>query len=141
LDYTPQLLTQSLNTRPRCSKSSNISKLAQAGDSIATITAIKALINQYENIVLIAGGIKNQEDYNALFALIDNHISHVVLIGQSAKELGNNIHTTKLSYANSMKAAVNIANILIDKGAILLSPACASFDMFDDLKRCSLLDF
>jgi hypothetical protein len=27
LDYTPQLLTQSLNTRPRCSKSSNISKL------------------------------------------------------------------------------------------------------------------
>jgi UDP-N-acetylmuramoylalanine--D-glutamate ligase len=67
--------------------------------------------------------------------LIDNHISHVVLIGQSAKELGNNIHTTKLSYANSMKAAVNIANILIDKGAILLSPACASFDMFDDFEQ------
>jgi UDP-N-acetylmuramoylalanine-D-glutamate ligase len=41
-------------------------------NAIATITAIKALINQYENIVLIAGGIKNQEDYNALFALIDN---------------------------------------------------------------------
>jgi hypothetical protein len=33
-DYTPQLLTQSLNTRPRCSKSSNISKLAQAGDNL-----------------------------------------------------------------------------------------------------------
>jgi uncharacterized protein YerC len=32
-----------------------------------------------------------------------------------------------------MEAAVNIASILIDKGAILLSPACASFDMFDDL--------
>jgi hypothetical protein len=88
-----------LNASPRCSKSSNISKLAQAGDSkiaplsikvlatlttasieLATITAIKALINQYENIVLIAGGIKKQEDYNALFALIDNHIPHVVLI-------------------------------------------------------------
>jgi UDP-N-acetylmuramoylalanine-D-glutamate ligase len=52
-------------------------------------------INQYENIVLIAGGIKNQEDYSALFELIDNHIPHVVLIGQSAKELGNNIHTAK----------------------------------------------
>jgi UDP-N-acetylmuramoylalanine-D-glutamate ligase len=48
----------------------------------------------------------NQEDYNALFALIDNHIPHVVLIGQSAKELGNNIHTAKVTYANSMEAAV-----------------------------------
>jgi UDP-N-acetylmuramoylalanine-D-glutamate ligase len=52
--------------------------------------------------------------------LIDNHISHVVLIGQSAKELGNNIHTTKVTYANSMEAAVNITSTLIDKGAILL---------------------
>jgi UDP-N-acetylmuramoylalanine-D-glutamate ligase len=69
LDYTPQLLTQSLKTRPRCSKSSNISKLAQA-----------------------------------------NHIPHVVLIGQSAKELGNNIHTAKVTYTNSMEAAVNVAS-------------------------------
>jgi UDP-N-acetylmuramoylalanine-D-glutamate ligase len=41
---------------------------SKATNAIATITAIKALINQYENIVLIAGGIKKQEDYNALFA-------------------------------------------------------------------------
>jgi hypothetical protein len=40
--------------------------------------------------------------------LIDNHIPHVVLIGQSAKELGNNIHTAKITYANSMEAAVNV---------------------------------
>jgi UDP-N-acetylmuramoylalanine--D-glutamate ligase len=72
--------------------------------------------------------------------LIDNQIPHVVLIGQSAKELGNNIHTAKVTYANSMEAAVNVTNTLIDKGAILLSPACASFDMFDE-KRCSLLAF
>ena len=108
---------------------------SKATNAIATITAIKALINQYENIVLIAGGIKKQEDYNALFALIDNHIPHVVLIGQSAKELGNNIHTAKVTYANSMEAAVNVASTLIDKGAILLSPACASFDMFDDFEQ------
>jgi hypothetical protein len=31
------------------------------------------------------------------------HIPHVVLIGQSAKELGNNIHTAKVTYANSME--------------------------------------
>ncbi|SSC10682.1 hypothetical protein [thiotrophic endosymbiont of Bathymodiolus puteoserpentis (Logatchev)] len=62
-------------------------------------------------------------------------ISNVVLIGQSAKELGSNIHTAKVTYANSMEAAVNTASILIDSGAILLSPACASFDMFDDFEQ------
>jgi UDP-N-acetylmuramoylalanine--D-glutamate ligase len=82
-----------------------------------------------------AGGIKKQEDYSALFELIDNNISNVVLIGQSAKELGSNIHTAKVTYANSMEAAVNTASILIDSGAILLSPACASFDMFDDFEQ------
>jgi hypothetical protein len=42
--------------------------------------------------------------------LIDNHIPHVVLIGQSAKELGNNIHTAKVTYANSMEAAQTYQN-------------------------------
>jgi UDP-N-acetylmuramoylalanine--D-glutamate ligase len=45
---------------------------SKATNAIATITAIKALINQYENIVLIAGGIKKQEDYNALFVCVNN---------------------------------------------------------------------
>jgi cellobiose-specific phosphotransferase system component IIC len=48
---------------------------------IESVLSPICLPNQYENIVLIAGGIKKQEDYNALFALIDNHIPHVVLIG------------------------------------------------------------
>jgi UDP-N-acetylmuramoylalanine-D-glutamate ligase len=34
-----------------------------------------------------------------------------------------------------MEAAVNVASTLIDKGVILLSPACASFDMFDDFEQ------
>ena len=34
-----------------------------------------------------------------------------------------------------MEVAVNVASTLIDKGAILLSPACASFDMFDDFEH------
>lgn len=108
---------------------------SKATNAIAAITALNALIDKYKNIVLIAGGIKKQEDYSALFELIDNNISNVVLIGQSAKELGNNIYTAKVTYANSMEAAVNTASTLIDSGAILLSPACASFDMFDDFEQ------
>ncbi|QKQ23675.1 UDP-N-acetylmuramoyl-L-alanine--D-glutamate ligase [Candidatus Ruthia endofausta] len=108
---------------------------SKATNALATITALNALIDKYENIVLIAGGIKKQEDYTVLFELIDNNIPNVVLIGQSAKELGSNIHTAKVTYANSIEAAVNIANTLIDSGAILLSPACTSFDMFDNFEQ------
>ena len=108
---------------------------SKATNAIATITALNALIDKYENIVLIAGGLKKQEDYSALFELINNNVSNVVLIGQSAKELGNNIHSAKITYAKSIEAAVNTASTLIDSGAILLSPACASFDMFDDFEQ------
>ncbi len=108
---------------------------SKATNVIAAMTAINALIDKYEQIVLIAGGIKKQEDYSALFALIDRHVSNVVLIGQSAQALGSNIHSAKLSYASSIEEAVNTASTLIDSGVILLSPACASFDMFDDFEH------
>jgi hypothetical protein len=45
--------------------------------------------------------------------LIDNHIPHVVLIGQSAKELGNNIHTAKVTYGVGGFGVVVIINILL----------------------------
>ncbi len=108
---------------------------SKATNAMAAITALNALIDKYENIVLIAGGINKQEDYTALFELIDNNIPNVILIGQSAKELGNNIHTAKVIYANSMDEAVNTASTMIANGAILLSPACASFDMFDNFEQ------
>jgi UDP-N-acetylmuramoylalanine--D-glutamate ligase len=44
---------------------------SKATNAIATITALNALIDKYKNIVLIAGGIKKQEDYSALFELIE----------------------------------------------------------------------
>ncbi len=108
---------------------------SKATNAIATITALSALSDKYENIVLIAGGIQKQEDYSALFELVDDKVTGVILIGQSAKAFGNHIHNTTTHYADSMQSAVNTASTLIDKGAILLSPACASFDLFDDFEH------
>lgn len=108
---------------------------SKATNATATIKAINALSGKYHNICLIMGGIKKQEDYAALFELIDKNISNVILIGQSAKQLGNNIHTAKITYANSIQSATNTARRIIDNGTILLSPACASFDMFDDFEH------
>lgn len=108
---------------------------SKATNAIATITALNALTDKYQNIVLIAGGIQKQEDYTPLFKLIDDKVNHVMLIGQSAQTLGDNIHHTKIHHANTLQAAINTASTLIDNGAILLSPACASFDMFDNFEH------
>ena len=107
---------------------------SKATNAISTIKALTALINHHENIVLIAGGIAKQEDYSALFELIDKDVASVVLIGQSAQELGKGIHQAQINYADSMDEAVSLARTMINDGVVLLSPACASFDMFDNFE-------
>ena len=107
---------------------------SKATNVISTIKALNALIDQHENVVLIAGGVAKQEDYTPLFDLIDKDVASVVLIGQSAQTLGAGINKSIVSYADSMDEAVSLASSMINDGAVLLSPACASFDMFDNFE-------
>jgi UDP-N-acetylmuramoylalanine--D-glutamate ligase len=107
---------------------------SKATNVISTIKALNALIDQYENIVLIAGGVAKQEDYSELLELIDQDVSNVVLIGQSAQTLGMGIKKSTVSYADSMEEAVSLASNMLNDGVVVLSPACASFDMFDNFE-------
>jgi len=107
---------------------------SKATNVISTIKALNALIDQHENIVLIAGGVAKQEDYTPLFNLIDKDVASVVLIGQSAQTLGAGIKKSIAGYADSMDDAVSLASSMINDGVVLLSPACASFDMFDNFE-------
>ena len=107
---------------------------SKATNVVSTIKALNALIDRHENIVLIAGGIAKQEDYSPLFELIDKDVVGVVLIGQSAQTLGEGIKKSTVSYADSMDEAVSLAANMLNDGVVLLSPACASFDMFDNFE-------
>lgn len=107
---------------------------SKATNANASITAIKALIGKYQNISLIMGGIAKPEDYTELFHLINTHITQLILIGHSAKQFAPNIHQAKIAYAPSIPAAIHTAT-LTNPQAILLSPACASFDMFDNFEH------
>ncbi len=106
---------------------------SKATNAISTIKAIQALINKHKTISLILGGIQKEEDYSELFTLINKHISSVVLIGQSTQAFKNNLKV-QTTHANSMQAAVDIASNP-NCQAVLLSPACASFDMFDNFEQ------
>ena len=97
----------------------------------ATQAAIEGLPGP---LVLIAGGDGKGQDFAPLAAACRGKVRAAVLIGRDARAIGAAIAAdTAVHYANSMEAAVASAARLAQPGdTVLLSPACASFDMFRD---------
>lgn len=99
----------------------------------ATVAAIQGLERPGQTI-LIAGGEGKGADFEPLAMVAEQHLKACVLIGrdalliQEAFEEHSHIPTY---FAHSMEAAIYEAGKLAQTGdAVLLSPACASFDMF-----------
>ena len=102
----------------------------------STIKAIQAFNSP---IILIAGGQDKDLDFNDLVKHFPENVKRLIAIGETADAL---IQTCKAhSYfdteqANTIKDAVHIAFLAAKKGDIvLLSPACASYDMFDNFEQ------
>jgi len=96
----------------------------------ATVAALEGL---GQPVVLIAGGLGKGQDFSPLAAVVSRHARAVVLIGADADEIGSVLAPTGVAQARAtdMRAAVRAAADLAQPGdAVLLSPACASFDMF-----------
>jgi len=94
----------------------------------------RALEECAEPVVLIAGGIAKGADFSSLKPLISKGVKHLVLIGESAGRMSEEFAgLAGISRASSMEDAVEKAASVADPGdVVLLSPACASFDMFRD---------
>ena len=105
---------------------------SKSTNAISTITAINALFEKYNNLILIAGGVSKKEDYSEFFKLINQKIRVVVLIGECRDDFLKQITSPHVEVADSMKKAVSMATSMAEGGAVLLSPGCASFDMFID---------
>ena len=101
----------------------------------STITAINALSDRYDSIILIAGGIAKNEDYSTMFRLIGKKIQSIFLIGESKELFSQNIKGCSVNLVESMEEAVISSKKLAKEGAVLLSPGCASFDMFSDFSE------
>lgn len=84
--------------------------------------------------MLIAGGKDKGSDFTRLNDLIIKNVKHLVLIGVAADKMEKAWHNLKpLSKAGSLQEAVLTAQKTADENdVVLLSPACASFDMFSD---------
>jgi UDP-N-acetylmuramoylalanine--D-glutamate ligase len=84
-------------------------------------------------VVLIAGGDGKGQDFAPLAAAVAGRAREVVLIGRDAEAIARALAGSGvgLSRATDMQEAVLVARAATRPGdAVLLSPACASFDMF-----------
>lgn len=112
----------------------NDSKATNVGASIASIKGLGSLCK--ENIILIAGGEGKGADFTELQPIVKQYVRHLILIGCDAKLIKNTLSNyTQIKQVDSIKQAVQIAETLSCKGDIvLLAPACASFDMFNNFE-------
>jgi len=101
----------------------------------ATVSAIMGMPG---NKILIAGGEGKGAEFEPLReAVIANNVNLVILIGKDADKIQEALAgVVKIERAANMFAAVNIAHKHAKpKDKVILSPACASFDMFNDYQH------
>ena len=111
-------------------------------DSKATNTdsAIKALETFEDGIILLAGGDDKMTDLTEFMQLVKKQVHELILIGAAAERFEQAalaggiaaVHIHRVGY--SMEKAVSLAHELARAPeVVLLSPACASFDMYDGM--------
>jgi UDP-N-acetylmuramoylalanine--D-glutamate ligase len=95
---------------------------------------VKALESLDRPIWLIAGGLDKGGDFSRLESPVRQRVKGVILIGQAAPRIRGALSAyDRITEVGSLREAVDLASQRAEAGDIvLLSPACASFDMFRD---------
>ncbi|MDK8756386.1 UDP-N-acetylmuramoyl-L-alanine--D-glutamate ligase [Acinetobacter radioresistens] len=111
----------------------NDSKGTNIGATLAAIEGLGAAIAPRKGkVVVILGGQGKGQDFKALRAAVQQYVKTVVLIGEGALKIEQSIEgSTEILKAATLQEAVQLCHAKADaEDVVLLSPACASFDMF-----------
>ena len=137
LDYTPllQALRDFKGLPHRVEWVAKLNSVDFYDDSKGTNVGatIAALVGLPQKVVLIVGGDGKGQDFSPLQEAVSQNARAVVLIGRDGLKIGQALQNAVVQqiYAESLEDAVSKAFALAQAGdAVLLSPACASFDMF-----------
>ena len=103
----------------------------------ATLKALEALSEGDGKVVLILGGRGKNAPYAPLIPLIERSVSTLVLVGEDADNIDSQLRgTAAIVRAGSMEEAAQLGLKAASSGdAVLLAPACASFDMFKSFEE------
>jgi UDP-N-acetylmuramoylalanine--D-glutamate ligase len=96
-----------------------------------------ALQSVEKPIILIAGGKDKGGDFTKLRELVQNRVKVLILIGEAKEKIGDALSDlVSTLYTDSLEEAVELSFKKAEAGdTVLLSPACASFDMFKDYEH------
>lgn len=102
----------------------------------AAVTALRAL---EKNVILIAGGDGKSQDFVPFIENFNGSVKHMVLLGRDAKiiaEAADKCGFKDYSFGKDMEECVKICHELAAEGDnVLLSPACASWDMYKNFEQ------
>jgi UDP-N-acetylmuramoylalanine--D-glutamate ligase len=116
-----------------------LNEVTYINDSKATnVDAVYwALDAMTKPVVWIVGGVDKGNDYEPLLELVRQKVRAVVCLGKDNEKIKtalNGVHEIVVE-AGSMEEAIKIASLYAEAGdVVLLSPACASFDLFENYK-------
>ena len=143
-DLTKDVIRESLidfkNVEHRLERFIKVHGIEYINDSKATNvnSTWYALESMTKPTIWIVGGIDKGNDYSALLALVKEKVTTIICLGEEVK----NIHEAfqgsieNIVDAKSMEEAVKMSYQFGMKGdAVLLSPACASFDLFENYEH------
>ena len=97
-----------------------------------------ALESMNKDVIWIAGGVDKGNDYTDLLELVKDKVKAIVCLGNDNKKIHNTFKSKveRIVITKDMRDAVNTAYSFAQKGdAVLLSPACASFDLFKNFEQ------
>lgn len=109
----------------------NDSKGTNVGATLAAIQGLGQMLQQQQKLLVILGGVGKEQRFTQLQAPLSDYARKVIVMGRDAALIAEDLKGISIEHVNSLDAAVEIALRYAEPGdQVLLSPACASFDMF-----------
>jgi UDP-N-acetylmuramoylalanine--D-glutamate ligase len=139
-EYIRECLTGFAGVEHRLEKYISVHGIEFINDSKATNinSTWYALESMTKPTVWIVGGIDKGNDYSELIELVRDKVRAIICLGKDNTKIVNAFSgvVSDIVETQSMEHAVKSAYFLAEKGdAVLLSPACASFDLFNNYEE------
>jgi len=137
LDAVRNVLSKFPGLEHRLEFVSEIRGIKFINDSKGTnVGAVAKSLEGFNNVILIMGGLDKGSDFSVLKTLVRQKVKTLIMIGKAKEKIAGALAgETETLNADSMSSAVELSFSKASPGDIvLLSPGCASFDMFQDFE-------
>jgi UDP-N-acetylmuramoylalanine--D-glutamate ligase len=112
----------------------NDSKATNVGATLAALDGLSPSLKDGQKLILIAGGDGKGSDFTPLTTAFNNNVYQLITLGKDGTKLANLVNNSIT--VDSLEAAVIEAKMIAKAGdMVLLSPACASLDMFKNYQE------